>query len=53
MLGLTVSVLCMAVMGLLSSLNLDLTVAGWWKPFLVEYGVLTGLGLVGTGVALC
>lgn len=52
-LGLTVSVLCMAVMGLLSSLNLDLTVAGWWKPFLVEYGVLTGLGLVGTGVALC
>lgn len=52
-LGLTVSVLGMAVLALLSSLNLDVTAPGWWTPALAEYFVITGLGLAGTGAALC
>lgn len=52
-LGLTVTVLGVAVLALLSSLNLDVTAPGWWMPVLPEYFVITGLGLVGTGVSLC
>lgn len=52
-LGLTVMVLGVAVLALLSSMNLDVTAPGWWMPVLPEYLVITGLGLVGTGVSLC
>ncbi|MCI9465775.1 MAG: hypothetical protein HFE99_01485 [Ruminiclostridium sp.] len=53
MLGLTVSVLGMAVMSLLFSMNLEVSASDWWKPALEEYLMITLLGLVGTGAALC
>lgn len=53
MLGLTVSVLGMAVMTLFSSMALDFSTSDWWKPALGEYLMITLLGLVGTGASLC
>lgn len=53
MLGLTVSVLGMAVMALLFSMSFDVTTSDWWKPALGEYLMITLLGLVGMGAALC
>ena len=53
MLGLTVSVLGMAVMSLLFSMNLEVSASDWWKAALEEYLMITLLGLVGTGAALC
>lgn len=53
MLGLTAAVLGMTVLSLMGSLNLEGITPAFCRSFLVENAVVTALGLVGTGMALC
>lgn len=45
--------ICTAVLMLLSSISLDVTLPGWWIPYVWSYLGLTAAGLLGTGWALC
>ena len=51
-LGLSGVILGLSFYLLLSSMNFDGFVPGWWRPCLIQYTVVTLLGLLGTGLSL-
>ncbi|MGO5115390.1 hypothetical protein ACTQ33_10270 [Candidatus Avoscillospira sp. LCP25S3_F1] len=53
-LGLSMVVLCLQILAALYSLDgLSLDAQGWLTHYFVRWAVVGGIGLVGTGVALC
>ncbi len=52
-LGLTATVLCMALLGMFWSLDLDASAAGWQLPYLQYDLLLTVAGMTGTVASLC
>ena len=52
-LGLTGAALALSLHLLMTSMNLDGFTSSWWQPYAARYAVITALGLIGTGAALC
>ena len=52
-LGLSGVILGLSFYLLMTSMNFDGFVPGWWRPHVIQYIVITLLGLLETGVSLC
>ena len=51
-LGLSGTILAITFYLLLSSMNFDGFVPGWWKPYMMQYTAITLFGFLGTGLSL-
>lgn len=52
-LGLTVLAECVLALALLASMSLDTPSIDWWAPYITNFGIVGGIGLIYVGVSLC
>ena len=52
-LGLTALLTTLLLYSVLTSMDLSVSVDGWWRPYALRMALLTAAGLAGTGVSLC
>lgn len=51
--SLTALVECVLALALLINMSLDTSSAGWWVPYVTNFGIVDVAGLIGVGVSLC
>lgn len=52
-LALVVLLESVSVLALLTGIDTSCSVPNWWVPYVIQWGVLAGAGLLATGVSLC
>lgn len=52
-LALVVLLESVSVLALLTGIDTSAPVSNWWVPYVIQWGVLAGAGLLATGVSLC